>query len=1152
MVVPDTTIAAIEQYLLKCKIKLNELEFEELIHFALEETKIVLLRLETKQYLNGGVMHTVEGDKFIQLKDMLQRQLNPAELSAMGEKLPVNLNPAELPLNEASIVSLGAGIVPSFVSGAGWLYAINYFSKPPVAIANRLLMVISSIYGARLTLKESDYYTDWWLTRIVYDIQEYELLGFFNPVERNTILQGILSTPDFTVDADASKKKLAITIKPKHWRPNWHVYFDHLHDVAQLRFTGEQPPILKNSLMNKIGALLQRHLESLKFEGPVEIGMASVDYLTVKLGLLGVPSVYMDLPDIFERNGIDTVDLSIENDRINLEWLIPFSVLDLEGDFINYFIQYLKKINKELAYYISERIKYKKNVDCIARSLCAFHSGNNEISFNMGAEEFSWELKSGQNHKIHDIEITINSSMHLLQYVLYALYEIKSTINGNKVSHGFQREAVSYKREEADLLMKNVLTKFTALRARYQPAVCELVFINGAIKMQMSLSTVETMGFLQLAQAELSENKISAQLKKQHKQPQLLVDLSSQEMSKFGFSKSFAEYMADKKSEIAQKEAEIKEEEERSNRQKKIDVVSRNLNRRLNGFMSDHKPKWGLINGSETTLGLELREENYCISVGAKTILMSRNGLMAFIQRDLQKNAAVKRESIVRRETKSLPKKYRLVLQTPWLASINNNSMEHDNLEFLEKLLQLTSLYSPMQITLDYIAPKFNVHLELNTENLYAIQPYGLSDQGFIECVQKSLEAAIKVEGGVLRTDAGIIIPLQQLNSVTLPSEQEFSAMKEKQFTIEAPLSEESKEVEDPKDSILTPAQPGKKTKNKTRKPMTQPIVKTTPTRANNHQQFLRPLIPRFNAQESNKKIEALFVLIKDDLTALNFLKNRDVGMQRMGRELILYIHLSNLLEELVECARQFNKLRVIRPDWFNIKDPDSLSPLRIQVIKNINNANHTTFCQFVAEQLLFRMNMAKPFLIDIEDITIQGLKTAAIKRSEENSHLGTEKDMVDYDEIKAHAMTLKNCFKWGGDDLMRWTQENMDLVRALVTRTIELFNKKNESSIENAKYNLGNLYFILNGKGKKARNTAIHDYAPVPIPSSIHELMRLMESLNTWSIETPIPVNNSSSLFGASGSRQRMASSSHSSTSNAHSSNSNSSRHYYGAGGSG
>ena len=933
-------------------------------------------------------------------------------------------------------------------TGVGFFYSMHYFSKPPKELSTLMQNVIENLHCADLIAMPEDYRTEGWITQMHYGVHQYKLLALFSLEEQATLLAKGLSTPEFTVRVIANQNKFRISIKPNQWLPDWRNYFEYLQKHSQLA--------IRKELYEKLKKWIKPRLSNIKFAEPFR-PLAGRERVVVFFEWREDPSIQNDLCNLFKENamGMPIEDIG----KLNL--LIPFDALFPEGGCETEFSKKLKRINEDW-------VKVKISVDSIA-----------------------------------DIEITTESKASLRGYLLHRLRLIDEKIKANSISHDFSRA------EESGLIVKNIMAVFNILKERYAPAVCELVFIDKKIKMQISFTQdqvthgLSTEQFFKLAQRELEENGF---VTNQAKQP-LSLDIA------VGEKRIIPQFAADLGT-VCQQECEriTLEEKQKQAAQKASEYhnVMAWLNSRLNDFIPNQNLEWVPIKPKKGMIKVVLQEMNYYTHGGMQIL---SNALMALIKEDLQKNGGVEEKCIFMDENNNHPSPRKIGLKQWDSVKMNDAPVGQEIFMVLEELVLL---YFPMSITLNYVNEEFKVCLELEENNAYEIQPYGLSSSDFVDCVQESLGG----ENNGRRDGLKLTIALGSLDSIQLPDEEKFFKEKQQRYSRDVFLPGKDKEKEKEKEEdkgkdmgIEKEQEKGKKHKQKLSK-LVQPTMSLTKPKppqgvSSYHTQgFLRRPIIRFNEEKTKEEIVKLFTLIETDLKEITYLEKGDGGIKAIRRQFSLYINLSNLLEKLVKCDYEFSREGVIKPKWFNILDPKHLSELRAFIIKSINHPHHMVFCMFVAGKMI-NMKKSPVFLINIQDIIQSGLTHAVLEGYFERGKLETEESAIDYDEIRAHVSTLKNALKGDDRELNLWLQQNRDFARALIVRTVELFNKKDEASSHETKQYLGEkLYPILKDDFRPYRNKTIH--AP---GEETFQLMRLIKSLSTVSVEQPVQSDRQGSL---------------------------------------
>ena len=924
--------------------------------------------------------------------------------------------------------------------GVGFFHSMHYFSKPPKELSTLMQNIIESSHCADLIARPEYYHTEGWITQMHYGVYHYKLLALFSLEEQATLLAKVLSTLEFTVGVIANQNKFKISIKPNQWLPDWRNYFEYVQKHSQLA--------IRKELYEKLKKWIKTHLSNIKFAELFHL-LPGREWVVVSFEWREDPSIQNDLCNLFKENamGMPIEDIG----KLNL--LIPFDALFPEGGCETEFSKKLKRINEDW-------VKVKISIESIG-----------------------------------GIEISTESKASLRGYLLHRLRLIDAKIKTNSISRDFSQA------EEPGLIVKNIMAVFKTLKERYAPAVCELVFIDKKIKIRISFTQdqvphgLSTEQSFKLVQRELEENGFVIN---QAKQP-LSLDIA------VGEKRIIPQFAADLAT-VCQQECEriTLEDKQKQAAQKTLEYhkVMAWLNIRLNDSIPNQNLEWRPIKAKEGMIEVVLQEPNYYTGGGMQIL---RNALMALIKEDLQKNGGVE-EKCIFMDKNNNPFPSRQIGVKQWdSVKMNDAPMGQKIFMVLEKLVLL---YFPMSITLDYVNEEFKVCLELEESNAYKIEPYGLSSSDFVDCVQESLGGKNNGTRDGLKLSIAFIL----LEAIQLTDTEKF--FKEKQqrcgrdIFLPGKDKEKEKEKEEDKGKDVDRGkeqEKGKKHKQKPSKLVQLTMLVTKPKHpqgvSSYHTQvFLRRPIIKFNEKETKDEIDKLFILIEGDLRELTYLEKGGEGIKAIRRQFSLYINLSNLLEKLVKCDSQFSREEVIKPKWFNILDPKHLPELRAFIIKSINHPNHMSFCMFVAGKM---MNMKKSsiFLINIEDIIQSGLTQAVLKEYCERGKLEVEESAIDYDEIRAHVSTLKNTLKGDSRELNLWLQQNSNFARALIVRTVELFNKKDEASSHETKQHLGeSLYAILKDDFRPYRNKTIH----APGEESF-QLMNLIEKLSTVSVEKTV-----------------------------------------------
>jgi hypothetical protein len=1045
----------------------------------------------------------------------LQRKSTEAALSVKPKELMEEVEPSAM-----STFIRGITWSKEFwalAGGAGLIYSMNYFSKPPQELSILTRRAIEKFAFADLETMQENYSTGWWVTQIHYDIVQYHLLALFSLIEQEELLAKALSTPEFTVSIAAENHKITVSIKAKLWVPNWQRYLDHLQDVSTRASA---------SLEEKVGDWFKLNLSNIEFKKPFKVHCDPQAGYTVSFKLGENPYLHDYLFNVFKKNHIAA---SLEYGNL----LIPYGALEPEDGFV--VVDFRKNLQKANDAWGELKNKIEKDFERIQKIAAIIPTSEREyIHFDMDQKSCKWHLASDQNYVVDGIVVSKDSMKSLIAYLLYKVYKVNVNIEPNCLSHALPQEEIKYK-EEPGILIENVMPMFKLLKERYAPARCELAFINKKIQMRVSfdetLYRLNTEELFDLIKGEMGEKGF---LVTQDKPQSLLVDLSMGEKdTTLSFTAGFGLLCQ----EIGEKiELEHKEKDEALKALDQQNVQDR-LNRRLNKFIPDQELRWKSIEEKEG-IRIVLTKENYYAEDGLQ---ISQNALIELIKNDLQKNGAIEEKYIFSEEN-------RVELRVRECSSVkmNDDLMEKEIFKALKKL----ALYAPMKIiTLDYRDGGFKVCLQLEEEGEFMIEPYGLSGNSFVDCVQESLKAVIGEESKEIREGLQLTIPLRSLDSITLPEPEKF--LLEKQQRLSADILPKKQE----EDKGKCKERKGKR-KNAKFIPPTISMAKCKPkhlapvTSSYTNQHYSGKLSVKFNQQEAKNEIDELFMRIEDDLNFFRFLEENDSGVKKIKKQYVLYMNLSSLLEKLVKCDSQFKNKKNIKPKWFNITDPDMLPELRARIIKNINQPHHFEFCKFVAEKIL-NMTRATAYLINIKDIIETGLSHVVIRGYSDKGKLETNESDIDYDEINAHVLTLRTGFKDDPMKLHLWIQEDITFVLGLIVRTSELFNKKNSDSAIETKSHLGKeLYSFLQCEFRELRNSAVHEHTPLKNPEpEISRLMKFIEALSKVSVSMEQPLQSDRyRIFDVNRDRAPIvspssASSSHASSSSSSSSSSNSIR---------
>ncbi len=504
---------------------------------------------------------------------------------------------------------------------------------------------------------------------------------------------------------------------------------------------------------------------------------------------------------------------------------------------------------------------------------------------------------------------------------------------------------------------------------------------------------------------------------------------------------------------------------------------------------------------------LELDGDKYYINrpIGERPFYLSNIALRNLMQTFFI-NIKVPEEGI--RIQNSRKRKYlcKITLINPTGLMLDNARLINQRQASLfKRLSQLANVYHPMEIKLDYSEEHYNVVFKLNEDNLFEIEPYGLSGSSFLRCVKQSLMAA-KMTVNDIGEGNQFSVPLQDITQYKdeLHNKEQFLALKNEGFEADEKKElQEGKEEEKESEADKIVEEKGTSGKGKHRKPKANiPHQKSTGRFFNKKIQNIgsssSAFLPKFDERNETTEIRRLVKVINFRLLSLEAVKNEDNLLE-------LYLALANLLERLTKCVKQFERVGVIVPIWFrNIHEPQSLMRLRAIVIKNLNYPNHYDFVRLVAGNFCKAIILSEaeegfsiPYPINIDKITSDCLFKAELSVCLEKGEDFNELERnIDYDEIIALIEKLKSCYKQDADEklLSKWVQCHILLVRALILRMSELFTIKNTQSPYETESKLGSALYNVLQNARAMRNDIAHPSGQQGAPAVLEEAAFIIE----------------------------------------------------------